>query len=110
MKNALIKEKIPLIIILGLYLISFIITWGHCGDLILDCGREAYIPYAIAHGKALYRDIFCIYGPFPYLFNTFFYKIFGANLAILSILSEERQARFIRLAYISLQENFCQNQ
>lgn len=104
MKNALIKEKIPLIIILGLYLISFIITWGHCGDLILDCGREAYIPYAIAHGKALYRDIFCIYGPFPYLFNTFFYKIFGANLAILYIIGGTAGAVYTLGIYFSSRE------
>ena len=83
MKNALLNEKIPLLIIVTLYIITFILTYGHCGDLIVDCGREAYIPYAISQNKVLCKDIFCIYGAFPYLFNAFFYKIFSANLNVL---------------------------
>lgn len=80
MKTTLKQEKIPLLIISFIYLISFIVSYGHWGDLIIDCGREVYIPHAIASGKVLYKDIFCIYGPFPYLFNAFFIKIFTANL------------------------------
>ena len=83
MIKAFLEEKTPLIIIFSLYVITFMLTYGHCGDLIVDCGREAYIPYAISQNKVLYKDIFCIYGAFPYLFNTFFYKIFSANLCIL---------------------------
>ena len=86
MKNIFLEEKKPLILLSILYLVLLIITWGHCGDLITDCGREAYIPYAISKGSVLYRDIFCIYGPFPYLFNTFFYKIFTLNLSVLYII------------------------
>lgn len=80
MKNVLIKEKIPLLIILFLYVISCIVSYAHWGDAIIDCGREVYVPYAISQGKVLYKDIFCIYGPFPYLFNAFFIKIFPFKL------------------------------
>lgn len=82
MKNTFKQEKIPLIIIFTVYLITFIATYGCCGDLFIDCGREAYIPFAITQGKLLYKDIFCIYGPFPYLFIAFFYKVFITNLNI----------------------------
>lgn len=86
MKDFFLEEKKPLIILICLYLLLFIISWGRCGDMILDCGREAYIPYAISKGEVLYKDIFCIYGAFPYLFNTFFIKILGVNLSIFYII------------------------
>ena len=74
MREAFIKEKLPLTIILSLYLLLLFSTYGSYGNLFVDCGREAYIPYAISQGKYLYKDIFCIYGPFPYLFIAFFIK------------------------------------
>ena len=80
MKNILIKEKTPLLIILFLYILSYIVSYAHWGDIIIDCGREVYVPYAITQGKVLYKDIFCIYGPFPYLFNAFFLKILPFKL------------------------------
>ena len=83
MKSFIQSEKTPLIVISAIYLITFIITYACYGDLFIDCGREAYIPHAILQNKLLYKDIFCIYGPFPYLFEAFFYKIFGSNLNII---------------------------
>lgn len=81
MKKLLSEEKIPLVIISILYAFVFVLTYAHCGDILIDCGREAYIPYAISKGQALFKDIFCIYGPFPYLFNAFFLKVIATNLA-----------------------------
>jgi len=39
-----------------LYLLNF--TWFKWGDLIVDAGREMYIPLELSQGKLLYRDIF----------------------------------------------------
>lgn len=80
MKKVLQEEKIPLLILFVLFIFSYVISYAHWGDLIIDCGREVYIPYAIAKGKVLYKDIFCIYGAFPYLFNAFFLKILPFKL------------------------------
>ena len=38
-------------------------TWGHWGDLQVDCVWELYIREAIVRGKLLYRDIWYPYGP-----------------------------------------------
>lgn len=83
MIETLKKEKIPLLIIFSIYILVYILTYACCGDPIIDCGREAYIPFAIAKGKLLYKDIFCIYGAFPYLFLAFIFKIFTAKLDFL---------------------------
>ena len=52
----------------------------HQGLLLIDTGREFYIPSRILAGEALFKDIFIIYGPFSYLFNAFIMKIFGQSL------------------------------
>lgn len=59
---------------------------GHYADILIDIGREMYYPKEILEGKILYKDLFCIYGPFSYLFNAFFYKLFGAKLSTLYVL------------------------
>lgn len=72
-----------LIILWGLLILAVIRTYAHHGNLIVDCGREAYYPTQILLGKVLYKDLFNIYGPFSYMFNAVLFKIFGINLNVL---------------------------
>ncbi|MDP8230056.1 MAG: hypothetical protein P9L93_03020 [Candidatus Gorgyraea atricola] len=60
------------------YLLDF--TWLKWGDLIVDVGREMYVPWQLFLGKVLYRDIHYLYGPFSPYFNAFLFKLFGANV------------------------------
>lgn len=60
------------------YLLNF--TWLKWGDLIIDTGRETYVPLQLTLGKLLYRDILYFYGPFSPYFNAFLFKVFGPNL------------------------------
>lgn len=57
----------------------------HTGNVIVDCGREAYFPAEILKGKILYKDIFNIFGPLSYQINAVFYAILGVNLKSLYI-------------------------
>lgn len=77
-----LKYLIPLWL---LTLTVIILTFSHHGELIIDCGREAYYPQEILNGKILYKDLFNIYGPFAYLFNAFLYKIIDIHLNTLNI-------------------------
>lgn len=70
-------------ILWGLLIAILIGTFAHHGNLIVDCGREAYYSLQVAQGKVLYKDIFNIYGPFSYMYNAFLFKIFGINLNVL---------------------------
>lgn len=64
-----------------IYLLKF--TWLRWGDIIIDTGRAVYLPLRIYSGGMLYRDIFCVYGPFsPYL-NAFLFKLFSPHLNVL---------------------------
>ena len=51
-------------------LLTFIIGYGHFGDIMVDSFREAYIPSEVVKGQVLYKNIFTIYAPFAYLFNA----------------------------------------
>ncbi|MBR6098955.1 hypothetical protein IKP85_04340 [bacterium] len=69
-------------VLCGLALILFC---GHYGNIVFDIGREIYYPERILDGKVLYKDLFNIYGPFPYLFNALLYKIFTVHLNTLYV-------------------------
>lgn len=72
-----------LMILWGLLIAILIGTFAHHGNLIVDCGREAYYSLQVSQGKVLYKDIFNIYGPFSYMYNALLFKIFGVNLNVL---------------------------
>ena len=70
-------------------------SWRKWADILVDFGRELYIPWQLSTGKVLYLDVFYFNGPFsPYL-NALWFKIFGVsfttlilcNLAILACLT-----------------------
>jgi hypothetical protein len=70
-------------------------TWRKWPDILVDFGRELYVPWQLVTGKVLYTDIAYFNGPFsPYL-NALWFHIFGvsfttlilANLAILAIIT-----------------------
>src|SRR5712691_9229372 len=75
--------RLGLTALFGLWAVLFAVTWGHWGDLTIDCGREMYVPAELAHGKTLYADLWYPYTPgAPYL-NSLLFRLFGVHLAVL---------------------------
>ncbi len=79
MKRFFIEQK-GLILLWILCAIALLIFCGHYNSILFDIGREVYYPERILDGRILYKDLFNIYGPFPYLFNALLYKIFSIRL------------------------------
>ncbi len=69
-----------LVVIFGLLAYAF---FGRVGNVLVDCGRETYIPWQILEGEVLFKDIFTLYGPLSYQINALLYKIFGTHLSTL---------------------------
>jgi len=102
LKNILQKNKFLLILSL-IYGFFLLLYWGRFGDIIVDCGREAYIPFAMADlGKVLFKDIICIYGPLPYYLNAFIVKLFGSSLNVMSSIGATAGYIFLLLFYFIL--------
>jgi hypothetical protein len=70
-------------------------SWGKWPDVLVDFGRELYVPWVLSQGRVLYRDVMYFNGPLsPYL-NSLWFDFFGpslwtlvwANLTILALLT-----------------------
>ncbi|MFW6163754.1 MAG: hypothetical protein ACODAJ_13375, partial [Planctomycetota bacterium] len=59
------------------------LSWGRWPDVLVDFGRELYVPWRLVEGEVLYRDIAYFNGPLsPYL-NALWFKLFGVGLRTL---------------------------
>jgi hypothetical protein len=70
-------------VILAVAMVLAWYTWGHWGDIQIDCGREMYVPVDILRGKLLYRDIWYQYGPLAPYVQALAFALFGINLNVL---------------------------
>ncbi|MBF0176069.1 MAG: hypothetical protein HQL63_04375 [Magnetococcales bacterium] len=70
-------------------------TWRKWPDLVVDFGRNLYIPWRMNQGEVLYRDLDAIFGPLSHhidallfrLFDTSFLTLVVANLFGIVVLS-----------------------
>lgn len=65
-------------------LMSFI-SWQKWSDLILSFEFQIYVPWQLAQGKILYKDIAYLWGPLSPHLHALIFKIMGPGLIYLSI-------------------------
>lgn len=53
------------------------IGWRRWSDLMIDYGSQLYVPWRLAEGDVLYRDVFHIYGPLSSYIHAVIFKVFG---------------------------------
>jgi hypothetical protein len=58
-------------------------SWLKWPDPLIDFGRELYVPWRLAHGAVVYRDVEGYYGPLSQDPNAGLFAVFGAGLMIL---------------------------
>jgi hypothetical protein len=62
------------------------LTWRRWPDLILDFGPQLYMPWRIAEGEVLYRDLgYLAGGPLSQYFNAALFKLFGVSFLTIII-------------------------
>lgn len=70
--------------ILGVTFLSLLAwTWGTWPDVLVDFGRELYVPWQITKGKRLYLDLAWFNGPLSPHWNALMFLLFGAGLRTL---------------------------
>lgn len=87
-KTVLIKNYLEILAFISLIIIFLVAAfwqWDFMGDVIIDCGREAYFPQAMNNGSILYKDLFNIFGPLSYQINAFLFSVLGPDLKTLRI-------------------------
>src|SRR5580658_2200444 len=58
-------------------------TWGTWPDVLVDFGVQLYVPWRLASGQVLYRDIAHYTGPLSVYYNALAFKFFGSSLLVL---------------------------
>lgn len=74
---------VDLVGFLALSALLLALTWGRWPDMLSDFGRELYIPWQLAAGKVLYRDLFYLNGPLSPYYHALLFRVFGASLLVL---------------------------
>ncbi len=103
------KGIILLIILFFLLILPFF--YLHQGLLLIDTGREFYIPLQLINGNILFKDIFNnFYGAFSYQFNALLFILFGQKIDVLAIAGVINSLFIIITLYLTarefLQKNF----
>lgn len=60
-------------------------SWLRWPDLIVDFGREVYVPWQLSGGEVLYRDIAYFNGPLSPYVNAAIFKVFGASILAMEL-------------------------
>jgi 4-amino-4-deoxy-L-arabinose transferase-like glycosyltransferase len=60
------------------------LSWFKWPDLLIDYGRELYVPWQITQGKVLYADLNHLYGPLSHYLNALLFHVFGVGLSTLA--------------------------
>ena len=70
--------------ILAAFVIWFLaVSWRRWPDPLIDFGRELYVPWRLANGALLYRDVDEFYGPLSKYINAILFIIFKPGLMVL---------------------------
>lgn len=62
-------------------------SWGAWPDVLIDFGRELYVPWRLAEGQVLYRDVIAFNGPLSHYAVALWFFCFGVSLRSLVVLN-----------------------
>ncbi len=83
MSGILKKDSAFIGLIIAVFAVSAPFFYLHQGLMLIDTGREFYIPSQMLKGGILYKDIYNIYGALSYQFNAVLLGLFGQKLYVL---------------------------
>ncbi len=78
-----VKKFIGPLILLAAEIHMLRISWFKWPDVLIDYGRELYVPWQITQGKVLYADLNHLYGPLAHYLNALLFQIFGTGFSTL---------------------------
>jgi 4-amino-4-deoxy-L-arabinose transferase-like glycosyltransferase len=75
-------------------------SWGTWPDPVIDFGREIYVPWQLAEGKVLYRDIASYFnGPLSPYMHALLFGLFGTSLRTLVVFNLVLVAMLVGMLY-----------
>lgn len=84
----------------GLFVGLLIPSWRRWPDVFVDFGLQLYLPWQLAGGKVLYRDVTHLAGgPLSQYFHAFLFRIFGDSFTVLIVANLSLLALFLFLLH-----------
>lgn len=80
-------------------------SWRKWPDILVDFGREVYVPWQLASGSVLYRDIAYLNGPLSPYFNSLWFRLFGVSLSAIIYVNLFLLAALTALLYTFLRRS-----
>lgn len=68
-----------------LFLIMLILSWRAWPDILIDFGRELYLPWQISRGQVLYQDQAHLFGPLSVYYHALLFRLFGPSYTVIII-------------------------
>jgi hypothetical protein len=75
------------------------LTWQTWPDVLVDFGVQLYVPWRLAQGQVLYRDIAHYTGPLSVYYNALAFWLFGSSLRVLEFANLPILAAIIAIVY-----------
>ncbi|CAI2719375.1 ArnT family glycosyltransferase [Nitrospina watsonii] len=72
-----------LVILLFLFMVGA--SWQRWTDPVIDFGQQLYVPWALAEGQTLYKDIDFLHGPLSSYLHALIFFLFGPGLLHLAL-------------------------
>ena len=72
---------VGLLTVLTTYALGALLTWRKWPDVLTDFGSQLYLPWQIASGSVLYRDVtYLTGGPLSQHYHALLFKVFGVSM------------------------------
>jgi len=82
-RMAHLLELLGLAGLAALVLFFLAVSWRRWPDPLIDFGQQLYVPWRLAKGAVLYRDMEFSYGPLSQYFNAALFACFGPGIMVL---------------------------
>ena len=79
-------------------------TWGRWPDVLIDFGRELYVPWRMLEGEKLFADLAWFNGPLSPHWNALVFRLFGIGLSTLVWVNAAIFAGILALLHYVLRE------
>lgn len=103
-KHSSSKASKSTAILFPLLLVAFFIAllvrgWRKWPDILVDFGRELYVPWQISSGSVLYKDVAHLFGPLSSYFHGVLFYIFGPSFSVIILANVCVLAIFLIILY-----------
>jgi hypothetical protein len=95
----MIAKWVGVAIVVVTFILTMTVSWRRWADVLIDFGRELYVPWRIMQGDVPHRDLAVFFGPLSSYVNALWFTLFGPSLVTLALSNAALLAMFTTFLY-----------